>query len=183
MAKLKAYAVDRGMIRPGLVEALGLPRHIQHADVVVVAASKTAAVELAVAASIYVSVRELRLASGTTGEAYQLAGLLDQARILVTAGVGHPSDGRVIEVAPDGTTRVLGHLHHGQGGGRYTRRFVAVTPVLMQFRPDVVERVVHIPRSAWEAMTTEERRLLVGTIAQAAGVTEWSTTEPVDGGT
>ncbi len=183
--KLKVYTIHRGMVTPGVVEALGLPRHIQHADVVIVAETKLAAVEMTGAArGVHrVSERELRLASGATADAYQRAGLYDRPRVLVTAGIGHPSDGRVIETGADSTTTLVGYLHYGTGeAGRYTRRFVSITPVFMWFTTDVVERVVHIPRSAWEVMTAEERRLLLGTIAQAAGVTEWTTSEPVDGG-
>lgn len=187
MAKLKTYSMWRGMVAPQIIGALGLPRHIQQADIIVVAPTKAAALDL-ITTTPYIyggrSANELRVDTSSVAGAYAEAGLVDRPRILVCAGVGHPSDNRVIDVAPDGATVVLGHLRHDREDGRHVRRFTPVTPVELAVRVDGQDRMVHIPRSGWNAMTPDERRTLCTSVAEATGASSWSTSEylaPPDG--
>ncbi len=112
--KLYSIASRDGVVRPEIVAALGLPRHIQQVEIYLVAPTKRSAAELADATPgiPHPSGESFRVATCNTAEAITAA-------IFVTPGVGHPSTlGRpVMQVHRDGSTTLVGQLDGWGAGG------------------------------------------------------------------
>lgn len=100
-----------GFVRPEIITALGLPRHVRQARVLIAAENKGRARTLVVEAldlPISPSNPEFRQAMGNDVDALSAAGLLDAVSIyvlpLLLSGRSQP----VVQVAPNGTWWVAG---------------------------------------------------------------------------
>lgn len=124
MARLKVFSLgNNGFIGSAVRDALGEPRHIRQAAVLVVAATKAAAIEVierarSNPAGAYVALPtrsdpEFRVAAGNDVAALRAAGLLDTPTVLVTSNSGGPA--AVVQVGTGGVRRI-GTLRRSGGG-------------------------------------------------------------------
>lgn len=113
MAKMKAYTLgNHGFISSEVRDALGLPRHIRQASVLLVAATKTAAVQVAAERGIRAEARdpEFRVTDGPQVRALAEAGLLNEPGVLVTPGVGSGGNSGVVRVDPGAPPVLVGRF-------------------------------------------------------------------------
>ncbi len=94
MPKLKAYTLgNHGFVPPAVLAAIGEPAHIRQASVLIIAATKREAVEIAAARGIRaeLSSEEFRVASGPLAE--QLVRFADSSpMVFVSPMTGSPSN-------------------------------------------------------------------------------------------
>lgn len=135
VAKMKVFSLgNHGFIGREACDALDLPQHVRQARVLLIAASKAAAVRMCEDIRAHspngvpislptLSDPEFRLATGNDVEALREAGLLDEPGVFVMPMLSRPGDA-VVRVDTNGV-RVIGTL----GGERNKRTFVAADAV------------------------------------------------------
>lgn len=114
---LKLYTIERrhGIVSRPLIEALGLPAHIQQVTIYLVASTKKAAQAMAAQTpgipTPNMSSDSFKVATGYNVNALIAAGFPAEPAVYIYIGPGYGApDRRVLRVASDGSTTLAGHL-------------------------------------------------------------------------
>lgn len=109
---LKAYSLgNNGFVGRRIIEALGEPRHIVQAEVIVIAPSKKAAAELATANVCRTNARELYEAGGWVVE--HLLALVEDSAVFVTPLLARTGD-PLLRIDEGRAFQLVGQLGDGQ---------------------------------------------------------------------
>lgn len=116
---MKVYTLGvNGFVSGATIQALGVPRHVRQAGVLVVARTKAEAINTVAAAGMRapsMSDKEFRLATGSTVQALDDAGLLDQAAVFATPLTGSGTADILVRIVSRDVVEVLGHLVRQDG--------------------------------------------------------------------
>ncbi len=117
MAALKVYGVGNdGFVSPAVIAALGLPRHIRQVSVSLIAASKAEAVRVAESVGFRLSPHSADFRVERSPWADSLLAHFDTPVVVVTAMVGNPGNGAILQlVGRDETVRIGAVGRDGRG--------------------------------------------------------------------
>lgn len=103
---LQLFRHDQAFLPHQITHTIGLPLHVAHADLLIVAPHRTCAGGLAqrVRARVgkrYQFVHEARVRR--EGRAFRRLGLMDEPALFALPSIDNPGDGYLVRIEPDGT--------------------------------------------------------------------------------